>query len=162
MAIPRTILFRGKKKDGEWLVGDLNQMDGGVYIFDRRRGEDNPDFFEVLPNTIGQFTGIEDAEGKRIFEGDIVSLSNPHIGIIEWRSSGFYITGSDYALNTIWFKGGSPRIVGNIHDGQVMGSPESKDSPKSNKCSCGGHLLSVFELEKTYSCVECRKVVTKR
>lgn len=66
----REILFRGKRLDnGEWEIGDLVHVKGGSLILPIGKGWDQ---HRVAPETVGQWTGITDTNGQRIFEGDII------------------------------------------------------------------------------------------
>ncbi len=115
----REILFRGKDIiSGEWITGFL--VDGkhiGCWV----------EACPVRPETVGQFTGLTDKNGKKIFEGDIVRSYDPDcpesqmdcgVGQVEFYAGLWYVSGevhnSLYDLSTISCK--ELEVIGNIHD----------------------------------------------
>ena len=94
----REILFRGKRKDnGEWIEGDLTQdkdletayIQSYDYYTDDCGPQREPFCYEVLPETVGQLTGIV-KDGKKIFEGDIGwDAHNECYGAVEFQDGKF-------------------------------------------------------------------------
>lgn len=120
----REILFRGKRVDnGEWVVGDLLQWHDDycqIVRTDNRGGK-----FIAAPETIGQYTGLKDANGNKIFEGDIVKDQEIRLfGKVVFskaeNDTGYMIEDVVYGLqnyNGFW---NCVEILGNIHDNPEM------------------------------------------
>jgi uncharacterized phage protein (TIGR01671 family) len=114
----RDILFRGKSPKGHWIYGmpsyDLK------YIFNDSN-YDSHDQFEVIPETVGQFTGLTDKNWVKVFEGDIVRVkwfdgeeyqfTNYEIYYNEEQLC-YFLRGND--LNWQYFY--ELEVIGNIHD----------------------------------------------
>ena len=83
----RDILFKSKRVDnGEWTEGYFFKTWDKVFLLWGMTG-DCPNMEEVVPETIGQFTGLCDKNGKKIFDGDIVESPNGTQGFIEWQNA---------------------------------------------------------------------------
>lgn len=122
----REILFRGKSKvTGEGVQGDLFRYSEQLFI---AAGNHNT---EILPETLGQYTGLKDNNGVMAWESDIVDYEDEspgqyeyhdslfiNRGVIEFSEGCFYFTNSVAAnLQDYVYKGVLDCIVvGNIHD----------------------------------------------
>lgn len=96
----REILFRAKRLDnGEWVEGLLwrkKYNSNKLFISCFPNEDDDEECFVVDPKTVGQYTGLKDKNGKKIFEGDIVStdIERPYL-IVEFRSGCFMFNCND-------------------------------------------------------------------
>ena len=125
----REVIFRGKRMDnGEWVCGDLLQdVESGIcaivsYVNLGGNIHDLSEscIFAVIPETVGQYTGLTDKNGVRIFEGDIVSLVK-HDGLIYkvvYVPCRYELVNSKgvncFVLDI--YKSENIEVIGNIHD----------------------------------------------
>lgn len=115
----REILFRAKAKDGKWYFGDLVQFNSGmVYVQSKEVDKSN----YVIPESVGQFTGLTDKNGKKIFEGDIILFSHPAYKkefsvCVKWNKDevGFEAVNGDW-VDCLGYDSEFHEVIGNIHD----------------------------------------------
>lgn len=124
----REILFRGKcngigKKRGQWIEGFYAKDDGKPLIAINKDNGINGYF--VDPSTVGQFTGVTDKNGEKIFEGDIVKHESGaivlfHKVVFERRNGCAYFGAVMGEYETWGFCNSFPptlvEVVGNIYD----------------------------------------------
>ena len=117
----REILFRGKQIDtGAWVEGAFCMKDCDSFfgvLVDRpsiiKYEEPHSGYwFRVDPETVGQFTGVTDKNGKRIFEGDILEFRRGRSHIVKFADGGFIFEGTAIPVRYA----DKFEVIGNIHD----------------------------------------------
>ena len=131
----REILFRGKRtENGEWVYGEYFGLcavandDGEVALkYLIHQSNDEP-LYSVDAETVGQYTGLTDKNGKKIFEGDIVRYRpeywcEPKLSVVEycadkWNYPAFDLKDHDYEANGLQcaHEEGGLEVIGTIYD----------------------------------------------
>ena len=139
----REIVFRGKMDSGEWVYGSfcmeaieqfnwLCGVDGFIRLYDKTKGKMQT--YEVDRETVGQYTGLKDKNGKRIFEGDIVegadfTAEDGGYGVVGFDDGAFEIIGNNCCgtfHENYW--GRDFEVIGNIHDNPELLEEENNET----------------------------------
>ena len=142
----REIIFRGKRLDNrEWYYGSylflhissvdwtgakMGKPEDVHYIVN-----DQDINYAVIPSTVGQYTGLKDKHGKRIFEGDILGSrydelypDDVAIEVVKWFRNGWYIQQENNLPDALCEYGVLPysEVIGNIHDNPELLKEEAQ------------------------------------
>lgn len=127
----REILFRGKRADnGEWVEGYYGEYYNGkknisCISIPSKEAVSGSLCYDIIPETVGQYTGMTDKNGKKIFAGDIISTSSKLIGAVEWNDTfaKYIVCYNQISGNWFDFEGEDCFsvaldcvIIGNVHD----------------------------------------------
>ena len=189
----REILFRGKSYDGEWVEGAYykqteyygDAFEAHYIISSSDELEDNMMIYDqVIPETVGQYTGLTDKNGKKIFEGDILSVTVREtikecgvrkftgnkiktvwsVEYAERRSqgNGFYVFGKDrrfsLGLTKSVIYNANPEVIGNIHDNPELGEAVS-EMEETKIFACDNGRSYRFPAQHCLFCDNCTHVL---
>lgn len=127
----RTIKFRGKTHgNGKWYYGSLvysNEINAAIYFQIGNGLIKRMDWVYVIPETVGQFTGLYDCDGKEIFEGDILDFNGLTVEVRFVRGVFAFLVNGDLDeelcgdCRTDLFA----KVIGNVYDNSELLKEES-------------------------------------
>lgn len=120
----REILFRGKRVDnGEWAEGSLCVFDTEMHFIRPIGHSFRFQWEKVIPETVGQFTGLMDKEKNNIFEGDLIEVCDNKNGLLKVEFvnaySGGWVLSHESTHQYLSLGARKPdeiKITGNIHE----------------------------------------------
>lgn len=127
----REIKFRGKRVDNsEWVYGYyVFRPDGNHFIYWKPFEDASQNtYHKVIPETLGQFTGLTDKNVKEIFEGDFCKDTDGRILEVGWsdKFSSFVLMNKKWAFKHWFGESCDPEeveVIGNIHDNPELCQP---------------------------------------
>lgn len=141
----REIMFRGKRLDnGKWIEGHLIRCENertricesktDIFCYEKDRSIIQTVAHETETFTVGQYTGLKDKYGKRIFEGDIVegadfTAEDGGYGVVGFDDGAFEIIGNNCCgtfHENYW--GRDFEVIGNIHDNPELLEEENNET----------------------------------